>query len=170
MYNNTIKIIIVLFCFSTIITAQEKSVELKKLEFLLGEWKSVSVNQSTGEESTGKSVVKPVIGGKWLQWKFEAQLKDGPLEVLTLINYQNEKKQYAFISFNPFDDVPLIHYGNWINKNTLRLKITHQNETTWVDFNIKESGNFEQVHSKILPSGERIIMGKTNYSKINSVF
>ena len=39
----------IIFCFSTMIPAQKQSEEQRKLNFLVGEWKSVSVNQKTGK-------------------------------------------------------------------------------------------------------------------------
>ena len=157
---------IVIFCFVSSIPAQINSEELKKLKFLLGEWESVSINQSTGKKSTGISSVKWVVGGKWLQWKFEAVFENRPLEVLTLINYNKDRRQYAFISFNPMDDHPLMHYGNWIDSKTLRLEITENGETVRVEFKIKDNGDFEQIHSNINSKGEQDIRLRTNYSKI----
>jgi hypothetical protein len=117
------------------------------------------------KESTGKSSIQWTLGGKWLQWKFVAQLEQGPLEVLTLINYHNEKKQYAFYSFNPYDAEPIPHYGNWFDANTLRIETNFQGVKVRVDFKIKENGDFCQEHSRITSSGERVITSKTHYSK-----
>ncbi len=155
----------IIFCFSTMIPAQKQSEEQRKLNFLVGEWKSVSVNQNTGKESTGNSSIQWVLGGTWLQWKFVAQLEQGPLEVLTLINYHDEKKQYAFYSFNPYDDEPIAHYGNWLDTNTLRIETNFQGVNVRVDFKIKENGDFVQEHSRRTSSGERVITTRTNYSK-----
>ena len=153
-----------IFFYSCMVLAQEQSETQVKLNFLVGEWKSVSVNQTTGEESTGNSSIRWVLDGTWLQWKYVGQLEQGTLEVLTLINYHNEKKQYAFYSFNPFDEEPLPHYGNWLDANTLRLEITSRGEKTCVDFKIKENGDFDQEHSDINASGERFNTRKTSYS------
>lgn len=160
-------IVTVVFCVSTMTLAQESSNACKKLEFLVGEWKSVSVKPSTGEESTGHSSIQWILDGTWLQWKFTAKMENGLLEVLTLINYQTKKEKYAFYSFNSFDDEPMPHYGNWLDTNTLRLEITSQDEKTCVDFKIKENGDFDQIHAKITSSGERIVTSKTSYSRIN---
>ena len=157
---------IIIIYFTSILPAQETSGEFKKLEFLLGDWKSVSIDQNTGKKSTGNSSIGRVVCGKWLQWKFNAVMENKPLEVLTMINYNKDRKQYSFISFNPMDDHPLIHYGNWIDKNTLRLEIKEKGVTTRVEFNLKKDGDFEQVHSNISTSGEKIIRLRTIYSKI----
>jgi uncharacterized protein YxeA len=155
----------VILCFSTMILAQKQSEEQSRLNFLVGEWKSVSVDQNTGKESFGNSSIQWSLGGTWLQWKFVAQLEQCSLEVLTLINYHDEKKQYAFYSFNPYDDEPIPHYGNGLDTNTLRIETNFQGENIWVDFKIKENGDFVQEHSKKTSSGERVITAKTNYSK-----
>ena len=160
-------IVVFLFCLSSMILAQESEKMDKKLKFLIGEWESISINHNKGTKSTGNSAVKWIIDKKWLQWKFTAQLESGPIEVLTLINYNDKKKQYAFYSFNPFDDEPLPHYGNWLNENTLRLKIKTKDKETWIDFCIKKNGNFDQIHSSISSSGERIIKSTTSYLKTN---
>jgi len=157
-----------MFCFSVLMWAQELPEAHKKLEFLVGEWENISVNHITGKESTGISSIQWILNKTWLQWKFTAQLEKGPVEVLTLINYNSEKKQYAFYSFNPFDAEPLPHFGNWLKKNTLRLKIITKDEETWIDFQIKENGNFDQIHSRISSSGDRVIRSTTSYSKISS--
>lgn len=159
----TITAIIVFF--STMILPKKQSEEQKKLDFLVGEWNSVSMNQDTGKESTGNSSIQWVMGGKWLQWKFVAQLEQGPIEVLTLINYHDKKKQYAFYSFNPYDDEPIPHYGNWFDTNTLRIETNFQGVKVRVDFKIKKNGDFSQEHSRITSSGERVLTSKTNYSK-----
>ena len=156
----------VIFYYSCMVLAQEQSEMQLKLNFLVGEWKSVSINQTTGEESTGNSSIQWVLDGSWLQWKYIGHLEQGTLEVLTLINYHDEKKQYAFYSFNPFDDEPRPHYGNWIDANTLRLEITSRGEKTCVDFKIKENGDFDQEHASITSSGERVNTRKTSYSRI----
>lgn len=155
----------IIFCFSTMILAQKQSEEQRKLNFMVGEWNSVSVRQKTGKEFTGYSSIKWTLGGTWLQWKFVAQLEQGPLEVLTLINYHDEKKQYAVYSFNPFDDEPIPHYGNWLDANTFRIETNFQGVKVRVDFKIKKNGDFIQEHSRITSSGERVITTKTNYSK-----
>jgi hypothetical protein len=156
----------IIFCFSTMILAQNQSEEQGKLNFMVGEWKSVSVNQKTGKESFGNSSIQWVLGGTWLQWKFVAQREQDPLEVITLINYHDEKKQYAFYSFNPYDDEPIAHYGNWLDTHTLRIETNFQGVNVWIDFKIKKNGDFVQEHSKKTSSGERVMMTKTNYSKV----
>ena len=156
----------VVFCVSTMTLAQESSKAHKRLEFLVGEWKSISVNQNTGEESTGHSSIQWILGGTWLQWKFTAQMENGLLEVLTLINYQSKKEKYAFYSFNSIDGELRPHYGNWLDTNTLRLEITSQDEKTCVDFKIKENGDFDQIHARRTSSGELIGTTKTSYSRI----
>ena len=160
------RIIVIIICYFLALQAQEQSEGLKKLSFMVGEWESVSENQITGEESTGKSSIQLGIGGKWLLWEFRSKQQERMLEVLTLINYHKEKRQYAFISFNSINDDPLIHYGNWIDKNTLRLEILEQGVEVGVEFTLKENGDFSQEHSRITPSGEKIITAKTNYSRI----
>ncbi|MEN8223493.1 MAG: hypothetical protein ABFR36_09590 [Acidobacteriota bacterium] len=137
-----------------------------KIDFLVGEWKSISKNLSTGKISTGYSSVKWIVGGTWLQWKYKSKTERGLLEVLTLINFNKEKKQYAFYSFNPFDTEPLPHFGNWEAPDKLRLKIITKNERTCVDFIIKENGNFDQIHSRLASSGKTIPARKTSYTRI----
>ncbi len=152
------------------IFAQEQSEFQQRLNFFVGEWKSVSVNQKIGEESIGNSSVHWIMAGKWLQWKFIAQLKQGHLEVLTLINYHKEKNQYAFYSFNPIDDEPIPHYGNWLDENTLKIKTDFQCIEVRVDFKLKENGNFYQEHSRIHSSGEWIMTSRTKYSRLQKKF
>jgi hypothetical protein len=164
--KKTIIVLLALFVFKMPVLSQEKSEMQEKLNFLVGEWKSVSMNQATGEESTGNSSIQWVMDGAWLRWKYVGQLEQGTLEVITLINYHSEKKQYAFYSFNPFDEEPLPHYGNWLDANTLRLEITSQGVKTYVDFKIKENGDFDQEHSDINASGERVNTRKTRYIRL----
>lgn len=163
------KIIIVLlvqFVFKMPMLSQEKSEMQEKLNFLVGEWKSVSVYQATGEESTGNSSIQWVMDGAWLQWKYVGQLEQGTLEVITLINYHREKKQYTSYSFTPFDEEPLSQNGNWLDANTLRFEITAQGVKYCVDFKIKENGDFDQENSYINASGERVNTRKTRYIRL----
>lgn len=154
-----------LLCLPVTIFAREQSDELKKLEFLLGEWESLSVNQETGEEFAGNSSVQWIIGGKWLQWKFVAKREEDPLEVLTLMNYDEARGQYLFISFNPVDDEPIPHHGNWVDASTLRIETDFQGVDVRVDFKIEGDGKFLQEHSRMAPSGERVITSRTTYSR-----
>lgn len=158
--------ITIIFLFlSASLPAAEQPENLKKMNFMVGEWESVSVKQETGMKSTGNSSIRWGIGGKWLLWKFSALLEKGPIEVLTLINYHNEKKQFVFYSFNPYDDEPLPHYGNWIDASTFRLEIATRDKKVRVKFKIKENGDFLQEHSILNPSGKWEITRRTNYSK-----
>lgn len=156
------------FILFTSIQARDISEQHKKLEFLLGEWESISTDHSTSKKSIGHSSIQWILQKKWLQWKFTAQTENGPLDVLTLINYNTEKAQYAFYSYNPFDDEPLPHFGNWIDENTLRLKIKSEEEEMWIDFRIKDKDNFEQIHTEIRSFGKKIKKGTTHYTKIHS--
>ena len=69
----------------------------EKLDFFVGEWKSVSVNQSTGQESTGDSTIQWGIGGKWLEWKFSAQLEQGPLELATRLGSTQSRRSHHLV-------------------------------------------------------------------------
>ena len=144
--------------------AQEQD---QRLDYFIGEWKSVSINQTTGDEINGQSIVKRVIGDKWLEWIFRMPLEDGELEVITLINYDDVKKQYAFYSFNPMDEEPIPHFGNWIDGKRLRLKTDFGGELVWVEFVLKDESHFEQVHSRRTSDGKKEVTGTTTYSKIN---
>ena len=157
---------IVVFVLAAALTAQGPRGEYKKLNFLTGSWKSTSIKLDSGKESFGESKIQWIINGTWLQWRFTAQLESGPLEVLTLINYHEEKRQYAFYSFNPFDKQPLPHFGNWIKPNVLRLEIIEDSGKIAVDFILKGDGKFEQIHQKILPSGRTEIIRKTEYVRL----
>ena len=159
---------ILLVSVSTFAGAQSPDPDCKKLEFLVGDWKCTSVNHISGKTTAGESSIKWILGKRWLQWKFTAQLDSGPVEVLTLINYNKKQAQYAFYSFNPFDDNPLAHFGKWLKPKLLRLEITEDGEKIQIDFKITGNGGFDQIHSKLLPSGERIIRSATTYSKRSS--
>lgn len=158
-------ICILLMLLTASILAQDSNKPNDSLEFLVGEWECAAIDHQTGEKRAGTSTIEWILNDTWLQWKFTIQTDNEPIDVLTLINYHREKEQYAFYSFNPFDNEPLPHHGNWLDDNTLRLKITEKDGETWIDFHIKEDGNFNQIHSKISPSGDRIIRATTNYSK-----
>jgi hypothetical protein len=157
---------ILLLYLSTLTWTQQVETANKKLGFLVGEWKSISVNHVSGQESKGESSIKWILGKTWLQWKFTAKLEKGSFEVLTLINYNKEKEKYAFYSFNPFDDQPLPHFGKWLEPKRLRLEIRENGEKILIDFIIKENGNFDQIHSRIDSSGKRIKRSTTSYIKI----
>lgn len=88
----------VILCFVTPLLSQEPSEELMKLNKLVGDWDSISINLKTGEESHGKSTIQWVLGGTWLEWKFESQMPQKLVEVVTLINFNNENEQYMFYS------------------------------------------------------------------------
>jgi len=158
------------FMFFTSTQAQELPEQHKKLEFLLGEWESSSIDHTTGKKSMGHSSIQWILQKKWLQWKFTTQTEHGPLDVLTLINYYTEKAHYAFYSYNSFDNEPLPHFGNWLDSNTLRLKIISEEEEIWIDFRIKDKDNFEQIHTEISTSGKKIKKGTTHYIKIHTAY
>ena len=157
-------LLIGIICTASLSNAQEQD---QRLDYFIGEWKSVSASQSTGEEITGHSIVRRVIGEKWLEWIFRMPLEDGELEVITLINYDDVKKQYAFYSFNPMDEEPIPHFGNWIDGKRLRLKTDFGGELVWVEFVLKDESHFEQVHSRRTSDGKKEITGTTTYIKTN---
>jgi len=163
------RVILIQLLFSLILGAQISKEPYKKLEFIVGEWESNSINHISGKKIEGKSSIKWILGKTWLQWKFTAQLEKGPIEVLTLINFSEEKRKYAFYSFNPFDDHPLPHFGDWISPEILRLEIEEKEGKTIVDIIVRKDGNFDQIHSRIKPTGEKIKRMTTRYSKIKSL-
>jgi hypothetical protein len=142
--------------------------EKQRLNFLVGEWDSITIKQDGGEKSTGYSSIHWILGGEWLQWKFKGQFKSGSIEVLTLINYNEKRSQYALYSFNPFEDHPLPHFGRWIDSKTLRLEIDEDGKKIWVEFLIIEDGRFDQIHSEVISQDERRITGKTTYTRIGN--
>ena len=162
-----ISIFVIFLFYTCIFSLQVQTEEQKKLNFMVGEWKSMSVDQKTGEKLAGKSSIKWIMNGKWLLWKFSMKLKQEELEVITLINYHTEKKQYAFYSFNPIDNDPVPHFGHWLNGNTLRIETDYQGIEVRVDFKIIQKREFCQEHSRLNPSGERIITSKTYYSRVD---
>jgi len=160
----TIIFSIIIICTVPALKAQEQD---QQLDYFIGEWKSISINQTTGEEITGHSVIKRVIGNKWIEWSFRMPLASGELEVITLINYDEAKKQYAFYSFNPMDEKPIPHFGNWIDEKSLQIKTDFGTEVVWVEFVLKDESNFEQLHCHLTSDGEKEVTSITVYSKIN---
>ena len=146
------------------INAQEQD---QKLNYFIGEWKSVSIDQDTDEKITGYSIIKRVIGNKWIEWIFRMPRASGELEVITLINYDGAKKQFAFYSFNPMDEEPIPHFGNWDDEKSLQIKTDFGGNMVWVDFILKDESNFEQIHSRLTSDGKKEVISKTMYSKIN---
>lgn len=158
-------IIILLTNSCSIILSQETKSELKKLNFLIGNWKSTSYNIITGDESTGISSIGWILNGKWLQWEFKSEMERGNVEVLTLINYNIEKGQYAFYSINSENENILPHFGNWLNDTTLRLEIIENSQKIYVDFVLEEGGDFKQIHSKLISKSRVLPMRETFYIK-----
>jgi hypothetical protein len=146
--------------------SNDTSSEKQRLNFLVGEWDSVSIKQDNGEKSTGYSSIQWILGGKWLQWKFKGQFKSGSVEVLTLINYNEKRKQYAFYSFNPFNDHPLPHFGQWLDLETLRLEIDEGGRMIWVDFIVTEPGRFDQIHSEVISRDKHRMTRRTTYTRV----
>ena len=72
-------------CLAALTAAQESEAEMEKLDFMVGRWRSQSVKLETGEEIVGFSSIQWVLKGKWLQWKFEAELERGSLEMLNQV-------------------------------------------------------------------------------------
>jgi hypothetical protein len=163
MKHFTIVFCVVSLYSSALSTAQEQD---RKLEYFLGEWKSVSIDKSTGQKVEGHSAIKRVIGDQWLEWIFRMPLADEGLEVITLINYDDLKKQYAFYSFNPMDEEPIPHFGNWIDAKRLRIKTDFGGQVVWVDFVLNDESCFEQFHYRVTPNGEKEPTSTTIYSKI----
>ena len=160
----TIIFLVIIIYSASAINAQEQD---KKLDYFIGEWKSVSINQPTGEKITGHSLITRVIGNKWIEWRFRMPHASGELEVITLINYDEAKKQYAFYSFNPMDEEPIPHFGNWIDKKSLQIKTDFGGDVVWVDFVLKDESNFEQIHSHLTSCGEKEATSITIYTKID---
>ena len=146
---------------------QEKKEGIDTLEFLLGEWESQSINHESGETAEGRSTITWILKGNWMKWEFSGQTSAGPVQVLTLITYQPDRQKYAFYSFNNFDSDPLPHFGNWIEKKTLRLTIIEGDQNTQIDFILRENGGFDQTHSSVSSTGEVKVRLTTRYRKID---
>lgn len=160
--------LIIFICFfaSTSVLSQGKSIADQKIDFLIGEWNSVSTSMETNQQSTGYSKINWIIDSTWLEWKFRGYTRNASYEVLTLIRYNKDKGQYGFYSFNPFDDHSLPHYGYWIDTSNLRLEIMENGEKIRIDFLLKDKDKFVQTHSKVLPAGKLLLLRKTYYSRI----
>lgn len=149
-----------------VIFSEETSAQEKKLEYFIGTWESKGVTESSGKESIATSVVEKVIGGKWLMWTFSAEMSWGPLEVFTLINYDDAKKHYAFYSYNPIDEEPIPHFGNWEVEGLLRLETDFGGKNVRVEFQIENENHFTQIHSKLGDNNQYSVTSKTYYSRI----
>ena len=156
-------LLIKILCMTPLSKAQEQD---QRLDYFIGEWKSVSVSQTTKEEIAGHSIIKRVIEEKWLEWIFRMPLSDGELEVITLINYDQEKKQYGFYSFNPMDKEPIPHFGNWIDAKRLQIKTDFGGDAVWVEFVLQDDSSFEQIHYHLTSDREKEITSITIYSKL----
>ena len=147
----------------------DRSRSCERLGFLAGEWRSLSERAATSERLEGRSTIEWILNGSWLQWRFRAEQNGEILEVLTLINYDEAERRVAFYSFNPFDAVPLPHYGAWLDQTTLRLETASGKEITHIDFRILADGDFEQIHWRTGISGEQEILTRTSYHRIQPV-
>jgi len=144
----------------------DRSQARERLGFLVGEWLSLTQRPATGERLEARSTIQWILNGRWLQWRFSAEREGEVLEVLTLINYDEAGGRVAFYSFNPFDAVPLPHYGGWLDRTTLRLEAASEKEVTSIDFRISANGDFEQIHWRTGVRGDQEIIARTTYHKI----
>ena len=148
------------------IYAQKELTNTTSLDYFVGKWQNKSVNQTTNEVTYGESLFYWGIGEKWLHWSFKMYGTKDTLEVLTLIRYNSDKKIVAFYSFNPVDEEPIPHFGNWIESDKLRIETDFQGVYVRVDFSIINDKEFLQEHSKVNDKDERVKTWNTYYNRI----
>ena len=138
-----------------------------KLAFFVGNWRSISVNQRTSEQSEGESQITWSIGGQWLQWTFTSPSDHGTLEVLTLMTYDETKKRHAFYSFNSVGSEPIPHFGNWLDARTLRMETDFGGEHVRIDLTLDGDDSFIQEHWRISSLSEWTVFARTHYSRVS---
>ena len=88
----------------------------KKLESMVGTWMTkVTMWEAPGGEpqvSEGKSVNMMVLGGRWLEQKYEGTFMGGPFSGIGYTGYDNYKKQYLSWWMDTMSTTTTAHRAN----------------------------------------------------------
>lgn len=154
------------FCCSTVLFAQYKdpTEDQKKLDFLVGNWKTVSTFPATGAQGTGDLSYRWVLGGAWLKVEYYGKRPDNRLwEAHGMIKYDPGKGHYISIVF--FDsEGPYTFNGHWLDEKTIRFEIEMNGTKSGIDYTRKDDGTVYQENWRLSPEGERQVTLKTNYT------
>jgi hypothetical protein len=134
-----------------------------KLNFLAGEWKTVSEFTSSGMKVEGNLTYYWVIGGEWLHCRFIGNHPDRPYwEAVAMMRFDSESGRYVSVAFFN-DQMPVTMYGIAVGENTIRFERTIDDGKTGIDYTDKGNGTVYQ-ENWIEINGERTITLKTDYT------
>lgn len=108
--------------------AQEKanssvSSELKKMEFLLGNWETVTYIYETGFGMMGNAVYREYSKGNYIIGELTASRpEDSERDVCMIISYDTKTNKYRVWIFAEPPE-PAVYSGTWIGKNTMSFTI-----------------------------------------------
>ncbi len=102
---------------------QSRAEQQDKLDFLVGEWRTVHTAPSREGEPTvikGEATIAWVLGGAWLRHEFQADFPGrGKVFTTHMINYSTPKKKYNFTMFDHFGGEAGVFHGDWETEKAL---------------------------------------------------
>ena len=143
--------------------AQQSSPEQQRLDFLVGDWATVS-ETSDGVKISGTLSCHWVLGHQWLQVAFEGHPADGRVwEAHAMIKYDPERAEYVSYAFFNADD-PVRYRGYPVDDTTLRFEHESTGGTFGIDYRRNPDGTVYQENWVMLVDGASRVTLKTSYS------
>ena len=159
-------IVITLFSAGFALAQQVDPAQMnEKLDFLEGTWK-LKMDLLDGTYGKGEICYKWVLGKSWMRIDFVGKRPDGrPWEAYGMQKYDSGKGCYVSnVYFGPGD--PVTYTGKWIDGKTLRVELELNGRQTGIDYIDKDDGTILQENWFINDEGERVVVLKTDYSRV----
>jgi hypothetical protein len=157
-------VISMLLLFAVVAHAQDSATMQAKLNFLEGDWISVSTFPATGQEVTGDLSYHWTIGGNWLLCRF---IGDHPTreywEAVAMMRWDTEAGHYVSLAFfGPSD--PGKSEGILIDGKIISMRNGEGNDMTGIDYHPTATGVYQE-NWRFDEEGKRVITLKTVYTK-----
>lgn len=141
--------------------------QMKKLEPLVGKWKTQSFIPGKEAAIPGELEYRWVLGKNWLFIEFVGQHPDRDFwEAYVMIKFDTTKNHYKSYAFFTADN-PTIMTGNWISTKTFRLEIKDDKgkSLSGIDYTVKADDTIYQENWIIEKNGRKKITLKTYYKR-----
>ncbi len=144
-------------------SSQELSTGHQRLNFLVGEWATIS-ETAQGTTIPGRLEYQWVLGGQWLKVVFVGRPEDGRVwEAYAMLKYDPERGEYSSCAFFGAND-PVRYRGYPVDDSTMRFEHETDTGTSGIDYHDRGDGTVYQENWSLSPTGERTITLRTTYT------
>jgi hypothetical protein len=151
--------------FSLLAAAQDDLPPMHEhLQFLVGQWNTVSAFPATGQEVPGVLTYRWVLGGAWLHVEFKGDHPERPVwEAYAMMRWDPQADCYvSWAFFGPGE--PLRYTGKRLENGTISMETERDGRRYGIDYTPVEGGTVYQENWAVDESGTRTVTLKTTYT------